>query len=298
MTKLEGIITAMVTPFDESGNIDIEGTHQLINRLIDSGIHGLFILGTNGEFFSLTDVEKVEFAKIVVNEVNGRVPVYAGAGGISTKNVINLVKEYEKINITAVSIITPFLISLSEEEVYNHYKEIILATSASIILYNIPQNTHISITPNIFEQLIKFPRVVGIKDSSGDLNNISEYLRIANKSDVSVLIGSDSKILTALRMGAVGAVSGTSNILTKTNLAIYESFKKGDLESAQRYQEMIEPYRLVNRLGSVPSMLKKAMNKTGNNVGTPRLPVLSITDEEQLNKLEKTLDYYKEIEGF
>ncbi|KAF1305137.1 4-hydroxy-tetrahydrodipicolinate synthase [Candidatus Enterococcus willemsii] len=294
---LEGIITAMVTPFDKEGSICEASTKKLINHLIDSGVNGLFILGTNGEFFSLNDEEKVKFAKLVVEEVRGRIPVYAGAGGISTQGTIDLVNELEKVKVDAVSIITPYLISLTDEEIYRHYEQILKHTNCPIILYNIPQNTHINLSENVVNKLAKFIKVIGIKDSSGNLENLSTYLKIAEKHEFSVLIGSDSLILEALKRGASGAVAATSNLLPRTDIAIYQSFKENKFELAQQYQDSINDYRAINKIGSVPAMLKKALNFTGINVGSPRLPVLPISSKYD-DELRIILEKYKKIEKF
>lgn len=253
--KIEGIITAMVTPLDEQG-IDRAATRRLVNQLIAKGIHGLFILGTNGEFYALSHAEKLELATIVVEETAGRVPVFAGAGGISTEAVIDLVNEFQTIGVTAASIITPYLIKLTDQEVIQHYKMIAAKTKLPLILYNIPKNTGISINETIFKALLKIPTIIGIKDSSGDIENLKSYLNLNGRDDFSILVGSDSLILQALECGADGAVAATSNVLTTTDLAIYHAFKMGEIQQARNYQLSIEDFRRILKFGTVPSVLK------------------------------------------
>lgn len=292
--KIKGIITAMVTPLSESG-IDEEATRKLVNKLIDNGIHGLFILGTNGEFYALNDKEKVTLVKIVIEETAGRVPIYAGSGGISTKDVIKLTNQFAELGVDAVSIITPYLIKVSDEELITHYRKIAEATEVPIILYNIPAKTRLSISENVFKKLIKIPQIIGIKDSSGSIENIQMYLKWNQREDFSVLVGSDSLILSALKKGADGAVAATSNVLTKTDLGIYQAFCKNDLNHAALLQESINDFRRILKLATVPSVLKYSLGVVGLPVGAPKLPVSEVPlelDEE----IRKTLEKYKDIE--
>ncbi|MFQ7237283.1 MAG: 4-hydroxy-tetrahydrodipicolinate synthase, partial [Enterococcus hulanensis] len=289
--KITGIITAMVTPLSENG-IDEAATRKLVNKLINDGVHGLFILGTNGEFYALSEEEKLTLVKIVVDEAAGRVPIFAGSGGISTEAVIQLTNQFAELGVDAVSIITPYLIKISDEELIQHYQAIAANTNLPIILYNIPTNTKISISEQVFKELIKIPRIVGIKDSSGQLENIQMYLDLNDRADFSVLVGSDSLILPALQKGADGAVAATSNVLTKTDLGIYQAYLANDLEKAARLQESINDFRRVLKLATVPSVLKYSLGLTGIPVGPPKSPVRGVTPELD-TEIRNTLALYK-----
>lgn len=285
----------MVTPLSENG-IDEAATRKLVNKLINDGVHGLFILGTNGEFYALSEEEKLTLVKIVVDEAAGRVPIFAGSGGISTEAVIQLTNQFAELGVDAVSIITPYLIKISDEELIQHYQAIAANTNLPIILYNIPANTKISISEQVFKELIKIPRIVGIKDSSGQLENIQMYLDLNDRADFSVLVGSDSLILPALQKGADGAVAATSNVLTKTDLGIYQAYLANDLEKAAQLQESINDFRRVLKLATVPSVLKYSLGLTGIPVGPPKSPVRGVTSELD-TEIRNTLALYKEIEG-
>lgn len=293
---LEGIITAMVTPVDESGKINQTATCQLIDRLIENGIHGLFILGTNGEFHRLSKQQKKEFMKIVVEYTEKRVPVYAGTGGNCTEEVIQMTKAASEIGVDAVSVITPYLLALTEEELYQHYKKIADASSLPVILYNIPKNTGNALSPYLVSRLSKLPNIIGIKDSSGDLENLRNYIDETAKENFSVLVGSDSLILEALKIGATGAVAATSNVLTKTDLLIYQLWKAGDLAQAEKMQKSIDAFRAVLKFGTVPSVLKLAITNTGIDVGSPIAPVLPLKDKKQLEKVKQALASYEKTE--
>lgn len=279
--KLKGIITAMVTPFKNDQTINEEGTVALVNRLINKGVAGLFILGTNGEFHVMNQSEKQFFAKIVIKATAGRVPVYVGTGGNSTEEVINLSKEMAAVGATAISVISPYFIKLTEAELVNHYTKIANEVSIPIILYNIPKNTGINISPEALSILSCHPNIIGIKDSSGNLDNMIHYIETAKDQEFAVLSGSDSLILKALEIGATGAVAATSNVLTTNDVAIYNHWLAGELTEAQEMQASIEEFRRVLKFGTLPSVLKEAISIQGIEIGLPRLPVLPITVEQR-----------------
>ena len=293
--KIKGIITAMVTPLSEDG-INEAATRKLVNKLINDGVHGLFVLGTNGEFYALSEAENLALVEIVVDEAAGRVPVFAGSGGISTEEVIKVTNQFAELGVDAVSVITPYLIKLSDEELIQHYQTIALNTNLPMILYNIPANTQLSINESVFKELIQLPQIIGIKDSSGKLENIQMYLEMNDREDFSILIGSDSLILPALQMGVDGAVAATSNVLTKTDLGIYQAFLENKMERAQVLQESINDFRGILKLATVPSVLKHSLELIGFPVGAPKNPVRKVSSKFDAEICE-TLSKYKEIEG-
>lgn len=290
--KIEGLITALVTPFDDKDKLDIEATENLINRLIADGVDGLFILGTNGEFHVMDNEEKVAFAEAVVKIVNKRVPVYAGTGMNSTKATIEISKRMEVVGVDALSIITPYFVKLSDEELYTHYSDISEAVNIPILLYNIPNNTGNRLSPAVVERLAKIENIKGIKDSSGDIENIKAYLKLTQEMEFSVVSGSDSLILSALKAGATGAVAATSNVLTKTDKAIFDYFHAGDIEKAQAMQESIEEFRRILKFGRVPSVLKYALSLVEKPVGCPRKPVMDVS-EEYYEDIHNVMKFYR-----
>lgn len=286
----KGIIPAMVTPLKNDQKINESVISQLVNRLIDSGVDGLFILGTNGEFHLLSYREKVQLAKLVVAEVNGRVPVIVGTGGNSTSEVIELSKEMEEVGVDALSVITPFFITPSQEEVINHYKSIADSTSLPIILYNIPSKSGMNLDPATVKTLAKIKNIVGIKDSSGNFNNIQAYIDATKQEDFFVMCGTDSLILKTLEAGGVGAVAATANVAPEVAVSIYENWSKGDIPAAEEAQEKLGPLRNLFQYGTIPSVLKKAVELTGIPVGPPKLPVIELTGEivEEVKEVVKS----------
>ncbi len=292
--KYKGIICAMITPFDKNQNINQQATCKLIDYLIEKGIYGLFILGTNGECHVLTDDEKVEFAKIVINHTNNRVPVFVGTGGNSTREVISLSKRMETIGASALSIITPYFVTPTQEELILHYKTIADSVNLPIMMYNMPGKTGINIEPESVCELSKIKNIIGIKDSSGKLDNMKAYIEVTKSEDFSVFSGSDSLILESLRAGAQGAVAATANFLTEIDIAIYDNFMKGNLKEAQKAQNSIEELRRILKLGTIPSVIKKTVVLNGINVGTARLPVTEPTGEV-LEEIKRVVENYRVI---
>ncbi|AND79983.1 4-hydroxy-tetrahydrodipicolinate synthase [Streptococcus pantholopis] len=295
---IDGIITAMVTPFAADGSFSDEGIEKLIEKLVAGGVQGLFILGTNGEFYGLSPDEKLAYAKLVVEKTAGRLPVYAGTGAVTTREVIDLSRRMADAGVAAVSVIAPYFLSLTQEELYEHYKAIAQAVDLPIILYNIPKNSGNNLEAETVGRLAKIPNIIAVKDSSGDLKQLKRYIELTDHEDFSVLVGSDSKILAALKLGAKGAVAATSNLLTKTDAGIYQSFVAGCQAEAQELQNSIEAFRKVLKLATVPAVLKFSLNQIGIPVGQPLAPVRSRLTDHQKDTINQVLAAYQEYEGF
>jgi 4-hydroxy-tetrahydrodipicolinate synthase len=290
--EYKGIICAMITPLDENQDINPQATHELIDYLIDKGVYGLFILGTNGECHVLTDDEKVEFAKIVIDHTNNRVPVFVGTGGNSTREVINLSKKMEEIGANALSVITPYFVTPTQQELISHYKAVASSVNLPILMYNMPGKTGINIEPESVRELAKVKNIVGIKDSGGKLENMKAYLEVTKGEDFSVFSGSDSLILDILKAGGQGAVAATANFLAEIDVAIYNNFIKGDLEAAQKAQNSIEELRRILKFGTIPSVIKQTVILNGINVGPARLPATQPTGEK-LEDIKRVVEAYK-----
>lgn len=290
--RVNGIIVAMITPFDQEQRINEAATRQLVNKLISSGVSGIFILGTNGEFHVLSEAEKLEFAAIVMDAVGQRVPVYVGVGGNSTGDTILLARKMEELGADALSIITPYFVPLTQREVITHYKAIAASVQLPIVLYNIPKNTGIHIEAATVQELAKVDNIIGIKDSSGKLENIEGYIQAAKGQNFVVLSGSDSLILKALQTGAAGAIAATANLIPELDVSIYNYFMEGNVEAAEQAQRELEVLRSVLKLGTLPSVLKKSVELSGIPVGPARAPVAEANGEEVLSRIREMLSYY------
>ena len=292
--KMEGIITPIVTPFkrNASQEINYEATKELIDHLISHGVNGIFILGSNGEFHVIDEDEKIEFTKKVVEFVDKRVPVYVGTGACSTRATIRLSKAVEAAGADALSVITPYFLKPTDENLYNHYKEISESVNIPIMLYNIPKATGCPLNPELVERLADIPNIKGIKDSSGDVDNLKAYAEIAKRKDINLLVGSDSKISIAYDLGATGAVAGTSNVIVDTLVGLDKALRSGETELAEKLQKDIDVLRGVLKLGTVPSVMKRATELAGiAEIGPARKPVQELSAEDD-EKIKEMLKYY------
>lgn len=278
MLQPKGIITPIVTPMNEDETINERAFRKQINRLIDSGIHGLFALGTNGEVYAMSTEEKIEVLKIIVDEVKGRVPVYAGTGCVGTKQTIKLSQQAAEIGVDALSIISPYYVGVSQNDIYKHYSAIAQSVDLPIVLYNMPARTGNHIDYKTVAKLSNFHNIVGVKDSSGNFDNTLRYIENTDKR-LAVLAGNDSLILWTLLAGGAGAIAGWSNVYPKLLLDIYYLWEKQDIDGANEKQASIRPLRDIMKLGNPNSVVKRAMVLLGYNVGPAREPASGITDE-------------------
>ncbi|MCD6325746.1 4-hydroxy-tetrahydrodipicolinate synthase [Candidatus Bathyarchaeota archaeon] len=285
---VKGIIPAMVTPLDRNEEIDEAGIRGIINYLIDSGVHGIFVCGSQGESYALTDDEKKRVIEISVDEVNGRVPVYAGTGAVTTKMTIDLSRYAVNVGADAVTIVTPYFIKLSQDELYMHYKRIAESVDSPILIYNNPGRTNVNLEAETVKKLAEIDNIVGIKDSSGDLTLTAQYI-MKCPDEFAVLAGRDSLILATLLYGGKGAVAATANVAPRLVVGIYENFIKGDLEKARELQFKILPLRLAFSLGTFPVVVKEAMNLMRKPSGPAKSPV-SPLPEEKKRKLKLLLE--------
>ncbi|MGY4691678.1 4-hydroxy-tetrahydrodipicolinate synthase [Salibacterium sp. K-3] len=275
---LKGIVPAMLTPMTADNEINEQAARQLVQHLLDNGVDGIFALGTNGEFHTLTKEEKVRFASVVKDEINGRVPLAVGAGGNSTQEVIELSREMENIGVDALSIITPYFDPISQEELITHYTSIAEAVTLPVILYNMPAKTGVSLHPDTVKTLSAIENITGIKDSSGNFDNIVRYIEETD-DDFAVVSGTDSLILWTLIAGGDGAVAATANVFPETAVSIYRAWKQNDLKQAQKFQEQLRPIRHVSQAATVPAVYKKAVEMKGIPAGPPRPPVHEATED-------------------
>lgn len=290
--ELRGVIPAMVTPFDENENLDIKSVEKITNLLIEQGIHGLFIAGTNGEAHLMSHEEVVKLTEVVVKETSGRVPVISGAGRCSTQETILLANKLVKAGADYISLVSPSYLVPNQDDLYKHYKTIANNVDADLILYNIPSQTGLTISPKIVEKLAKIDNVIGIKDSGGDFNIQKEYISVTKNEDFDVLNGSDSLILDSFKAGAKASVAATANVLPKLEVKLYDYFVEGEMDKAQEQRDKMDPLRVNLKKAVAPSVMKKALNLMGVPAGRPRSPISEVTDSELINDIEEMIKYY------
>jgi len=296
MFKPSGIIPALVTPLDEQGNLMENSLRKIIDYTLEAGVHGVFILGSTGEIYGLTDKQKQRVMEVTVEHVNGRVPVYAGAGEITTNNSIKTAQMAEKVGgISALSVITPYFVSPTQDELIEHYTAIANSVKTPIILYGCDGRAHNSIMPETALKLSEVENIIGIKDSSGSSERMDKYLELTKgKEDFSVLCGIDTLIYHGLVNGTKGAIASSANIAPKISVGIYNAFMSGDLKKAEELQNKLIPLRNAYALATFPGLIKEAVQLVGIDVGVALKPVGAISNEnrEKLAQVLKDLEVY------
>lgn len=289
MFKPYGVITPVLTALNDKEEFNKSAYQNFIDHLIKSGVHGIFSLGTNGEFYAFSFEEKLEIIKAAVEAVDGRVPVYAGTGCVTTKETVELSKAVEAMGgVDCLSVISPYFTAITQDDLVRHYSAVAEAVKLPILLYNIPARTGNNIAPATVLKLAKYENIIGIKDSSGNFDNTLKYIENTDPR-LSVLAGSDSLILWTLKAGGSGAISGCSNVFPELMVSIYELFKKGDFDAANEAQKKIRPFRNVMQMGNPNSVVKRAAQLRGFDVGPARAP--SNVQNEAIDKA--LLDVFK-----
>ena len=273
-SDIKGLIPPVITPMnnDDEQTVNHEALRQQVERLLAGGVHGMFPLGTNGEAYALSFKEKEEILATVIDQVKGRVPVYAGTGCITTAETIRMSKRAEEMGADALSIITPSFALASQKELYDHYVAVAKQVNIPIILYNIPPRTGNKLLPETVQALCRdVDVIVGAKDSSGDIENLKAYIRLTREldKDVAILAGNDGAILTCLKEGGAGGIAGRANIWPATVAKIYDCFKAGDLEGAQAAQDAIAILQQTFKYGNPNTIIKLATKELGYPVGKP-----------------------------
>ena len=279
MRSIRGIIAPIVTPMLEDETINEGELRRQVERLIAAGIHGIFAFGTNGEGYILSAEEKEFVLSVVIDEAKGRVPVYAGTGCIGTRDTIALSIRAKALGADFLSIITPSFAAASQEELFEHYAAVAKAVDAPIVLYNIPARTGNSLSVSTVRRLSEIDGIVGVKDSSGNFDNMLQYIEATRGKDFAVLSGNDSLILWTLLAGGAGGIAGCANVFPENMVALYESFASGDIEAAKRRQENIRGFRNCFQYGNPNTIVKAAVALLGYPVGTCRKPFDRISPE-------------------
>lgn len=292
MTEIKGIIAAMQTAMHEDGSINEEELRRQIDRQINAGVDAVFCLGTNGEFYIMSMEEKIRVMEIFVDQVKGRVPVYAGTGCIGTEETIALSKKAEEIGVDVLSVITPYFAAVSQEELYQHFAAVAKSVSLPVVMYNIPARTGAALAPSTVGRLAKdFPNIAGVKDSSGNFNNILQYIQATEGTNFAVLSGNDALILWTLLAGGQGGITAIANILPTVMVSIYQYYLKGDMENAKKAQNSIAWIRDCFKYGNPNSVVKCATNLIGQPVGPCRKP-FGLLSQEAVAGIQQTIDTY------
>ncbi|BAD75562.1 dihydrodipicolinate synthase [Geobacillus kaustophilus GBlys] len=278
----------MVTPFDRKGNLDLAKTTELVNYLLDNGTDALVVAGTTGESPTLTTEEKIALFRHVVSVVNGRAPVIAGTGTNDTRASIELTKKAEEAGVDAVMLVAPYYNKPNQEGLYQHFKAIAESTSLPVMLYNVPGRTSVSLAPETVIRLSEVPNIVAVKEAGGNLDAMAEIIE-RTPDDFLLYSGDDSLTLPVLAIGGNGVVSVASHIIGNEMQEMIRSFLAGDHQKAAALHRKWLP--LMKGLFAAPSPVpvKTALQLRGLDVGSVRLPLVPLTEQER-KELSRLLD--------
>ena len=284
----KGSAVALVTPFDENGNVNFDKIKELVDFQIENGTDAIVACGTTGEASTMNDEEHLAAIKAIIDAADKRVPVIAGTGGNDTAHSIYLSQEAEKLGANALLIITPYYNKANKSGLRKHFVSIANSVKLPIILYNVPSRTKVNIPPALVADLARnVDNIVALKEACGDLAQVAEVCRLV-PDDFAVYSGNDDSILPLLSLGGSGVISVLANVCPRETHDLVAKFFEGDIEGSRKLQLGMKP--LIDALFIVvnPVPVKTAVNLLGFNVGDLRLPLAEM-EEEDLEVLKREL---------
>jgi len=282
------VLTAMVTPFDDHGHLDLERTATLVEYLLANGTEGLVVAGTTGESATLTKDEKVKLFNHVVQIVDKRVPVFAGTGTNNTAASIELTKEAEACGVDGIMLVTPYYNKPSQRGLYEHFSAIAQKTVLPIMLYNIPGRSVVNMSAETIIHLSTIENIVSVKEASGELEQVAQIIENTGV-DFSVYAGDDGMTLPMLSIGADGVVSVASHVTGNEMNAMVQAYKKGNIKDAASSHRKLLPVMKGLFTSPSPTPVKAALEMKGIQVGGVRLPLIALTEQEE-NKLKTLIE--------
>jgi len=291
MKRLGRLLTAMVTPFNEKGEVDYEQAKKLAIALLSSGSNGLVVGATTGEAPTLSWEEEMRLFTEVKSAVGGRGTVVAYTGSNSTAEAVEATKKAEKIGVDACLSVVPYYNKPTQEGLYQHFKTIAQVTSLPCIIYNVPARTVTSLSADTAIKLSKIDNIIGVKEASANFGQISKIISEAKK-DFLVWSGNDSDTFHILALGGYGVISVASHLVGKQIKEMIDSAISGKMDEAARIHHHLLPLVDALFIVSNPIPVKYALNHIGFNVGKPRLP-LTEPDEKSAAIIRETLKNYK-----
>jgi 4-hydroxy-tetrahydrodipicolinate synthase len=283
--RFTGVYTALVTPFHDDGSLDLERYRELIEDQIAAGIHGLVPCGTTGEAATMSPEEQLETIKACVEQVNGRVPVVAGAGSNATNIAVEMSRKVHELGVDGLLQVTPWYNKPTQDGLYAHFAEVAQATPLPVVLYNVPGRTGIDLQAPTVERLARdFPTIAAVKEATGSVGRAQDILcRLADdRPDFSVLSGEDTFILALLGIGGHGVISVISHVCAKELVEMVEAFGAGKMAEAQRLSRRVTPLQPILFFRSNPVPVKNALHLQGKLPNAHvRLPLVDLNDEDR-----------------
>ncbi|MEE8330078.1 MAG: 4-hydroxy-tetrahydrodipicolinate synthase [Thermodesulfovibrionia bacterium] len=282
----KGSIVAIVTPF-KNGKVDEKALNDLIEWHISEGTNAVVPCGTTGESATLDYDEHYRVIELTVNAVKGRVPVIAGTGANSTDETIMMTEKAKKLGADGALLVTPYYNKPTQEGLYRHYKKIAEEVDIPIVLYNVPSRTGINLLPQTVERLSEIKNIVGIKEATGDMKQVSEVIRLCGDK-ITVVSGDDFTTLPLMALGGKGAISVSANVAPRDVADMCRAWEEGNIEQARRLHFRLEPLNQAMFIETNPLPAKTALNMMGKIQEEFRLPLCPMSDKNK-EKLKKIL---------
>lgn len=288
---IKGVVVPMITPIDADELIDEAKIREQVDYVIDGGVTGILLYGSNGEFYVIEEDEMERGLKIVVDQAAGRVPIYFGIGAISTKKAVRLAKMAAANGAASVSILQPMFLKPTKDELFKHFKAIADAIPETpVLLYNNPGRVGYTLSVDLVEKLAhEVSNIVGMKDTSGDITQTSEFIRRNRDVNFKVFGGKDTLLYASMCHGAVGGVCTAANFMPELITDVYNKYAAGDLEGSLEAQFKLNPVRLSMDGASFPVAAKDMANLRGRNIGVPYTPNLPTPEGPVLDKIKSEM---------
>ena len=279
MKKLEGILPATVSPNKEDGSFDAATMRRVVRHQLDAGSDGVYVCGGTGEGLLMSREDRAQALETVLDEVNGAATVIAHIGAFQTGETVALARHASDTGADAIAALPPAYFYVPDDDgMVEYYRTIADASDVPLLIYNIPQRTHITMTESLFTRLLEIPNVVGMKDSSGDIFSLGNL--VANTDDPVIFEGEDATVLWALMAGANGGIGSTYNVMPHLYVNMWRAFQDGSTDAAVRTQLRINEIIAVLVRTSVISSVMKTMEFIGLPCGRPRSPNRALSDSE------------------
>lgn len=282
--QVKGVYTALVTPFDEAGEVDYDALGQLLEKQVAAGVAGVVPMGTTGESPTMFNAEHDEVIRYTVEKVAGRVQVWAGTGSNNTQQAIRTTREAEASGADGALVVTPYYSKPSQDGLKRYFTEIAEASELPIIVYNIKGRTAVNVETETLAEIARIPNVIAVKEASGDIGQMADVIeRICRREEDHfwVVSGDDALTLPLMSIGGHGVISVVSNLVPERMVALVKAASEGDFDSARRIHFELLPLFKAAFIETNPVPIKAAMNLCGLNVGGVRSPLAALTDASQ-----------------
>ena len=289
---IKGVIVPILTPINENEFIDEAKLRDQVNYVIDGGVLGILAFGSNGEFYVIEEDEMERGLKIMIDQAGGRVPVYFGIGAISTKKCCRLAKMAAACGAAGISVLQPMFLKPTEAELFLHFKTIAeTVPETPVLLYNNPGRVNYTMSAGLVERLAhEIPNIVGMKDTSGDITQTSEFIRRTRDVGFKVFGGKDTLLYASMCHGAVGGVCTAANFMPELIVDVFNKYVAGDLAGSLEAQFKLNPVRLSMDGASFPVAAKDMANLRGRNIGLPYTPNLATPEGPVLDRIKAEME--------